>query len=230
MPQALIAGQIDEPGVPRVDPYPPQRHRNSHRGLPRRIRRCRVLPPARVRRAAPGVGDAGAVAVGHDTRWVAATLTPHGRHRRSPRRSGCAPPGGGAGAGSCAMASVNEDSRSSPPATPAGLVPVHLDVVVTVRDIFRRGPHVLLHRGGDDPAPRACRRGFVGGDHVHHPGPATAPLDTLNPHSGNPTTMSYLNTALGSFPPPEIRKLQLRKTKGLPIQDRPRRTKSQLPV
>ena len=71
-------------------------------------------------------------------------------------------------------------------ATPATLVPDNRDSLLPVRQISRRGPHVLLHRRRRNPARGAAGRRFISRLDVHHP---LAELDLLNVsdlYSGQP--------------------------------------------
>ena len=187
--QALIAGQVDEPGVPRVDPHPPPRLSAL---LPAGLAAAGLIDaehPDRIRfgQLCLGVGDKGAVRgrprhpmrvgdLGHRTGRIADRRADLGAQ---PRRGACPRRDLRDGLGERRLLAVVL------PAAPTGLVPPHHDPV-PVGDIFRRGRHPLLDRGGHHPTPRARCRRLVGRDHVHHPGPVGALLDTLDLYTWQP--------------------------------------------
>ena len=222
--QALIAGQIDEPGVPWVDPHPPA---GVGALLPAGFSASGLIDAEHC----TGSGSASSVsawatnarcAVGHDTAWVSATSATE-RAGVADRRPdlGAQPPSG---------ARPRRDLRDGLgergplavvlPAPPPGLVPAHHDSVRAVGDVLRRGGHPGLHRRRHHPARRARRRRLLGRRHVHHPRPvgARSTRSTRTPGSPNNNVVPS-DTALGSLPPPEcFATFRLRKTKGLPMQ------------
>jgi len=186
----LITGQVNEPGVPGVDPHPPASLRAAlpsglsppslvdaqHRGG-RRLGQHRLSVgdkrPMRGRpRHAMGVGD-----LGHRPRRVPDRF---GHLLTQPKRATGA--GGNLGDGLGERPPLTVVSSASP----ANFVPAHHDTAFAIRDILRGGDHPVLHRRRHHPARRARRRRRLVGDHIDHPGPVAVALDTLNAYSWQP--------------------------------------------
>ena len=237
--QALGAGQVDEPGVPRVDPHPPPGLRRSapSGAFPRRVS---SMPSTRV-----GCGLAQQLPRrGRRTRGARSATTrrvrrrprpPSGPPPRSPRRSGCAAAQVvRARAGTCAMASVKDAAFAVVlPASPAGFVPPHHDTVLAVRDVARRGDHPALHRRRRPPhttgtPPPLARRSPRAPHGSRRPGAQHARPVLLAAR----TTMSYRQARpLAPSSVWMLRNFQTSEGQGPPhAATRPMRAKSQLPV
>src|SRR5215472_146093 len=87
---------------------------------------------------------------------------------------------------------------------PAHLEPLHHDALLTIGNVTRRGSYVLLDRRGDHSTPWTHRGGLLGGDHVHHPRPVSAPFDTLDPYSWQPEQQCRTVRHSPCLLPPEI--------------------------
>jgi hypothetical protein len=146
--------QVDEPGVPRVDPRPPRRSaRYSHLGFRGGSRRCRAPGAARARPADRRHGrrtHGARSATTHRVRRRPRSRS--GPHRRSPRRSGNAA-GRSARPRRDLLYGFGEGAAPAIalPASPPGLVPPRYDAVLNIRDVARRGGYPFFRRHANTP-------------------------------------------------------------------------------
>lgn len=86
---------------------------------------------------------------------------------------------------SSTITAVNDNERMDS-THPRADAPQNHDVVVTIRNIARRGRHTCSLTELDTTPASGHTSGLVGRDRVHHPGPVDAPLDALHPYSWQP--------------------------------------------
>ncbi len=184
----LIAGQIDEPGVPRVNPHPPTGGRAA---LPAGLtaaglvaaedRRGRRLVELQV-----GVGDKGSVRR-RPRHTVSVGDRGHRAGRIADRRTDRgAQPSSGARPRRDLLNGLGERAALAVILPPTRLGPPQPDRVLATGNVARRGGYLLFHRSRHHPTPWACRRRRLGDHHMHHPGAQTEPLDTHDSYSWQP--------------------------------------------
>ena len=185
--QGLIAGDVDEPGLPRIRALPPdpavrvpavgQPPRPPEPGL------VHTQHPYRLRL------DQLDRAAGHhralhrrprhpmrrrDLGLIAAVLHRHRQRRPQPR--------GGAHPGRNLRHLLGERRTRTVlgAAAPAPLAPLHRDLPAATRQVVRPGQHPVLARGRHHPTCRAASRVRVVGDQLHDPNAEPRERDTLH--------------------------------------------------
>ena len=197
--QALVAGQVDEAGVPGVDPHPAA---GLGAVLPAGLTAAGLVDAEypggfRLAQQLLGVGDEGAVR-GRPRHAVRDRDLGHRAGRLPDRRAdlGAQPPGGPRPRRICAIASVNEAALAVfLPASPAGLVPPHHDSILAVRDVPRRRRHPALREVENTPHDGHAAAVLLGSRHMHHTHPVRRDArHARRAHPATRTTMSYRRT------------------------------------